>query len=375
MLKICLIVGSQKSNFCGVKNYTEQLAAALNSLGMSASVLAPAGWGFIAFKALLCRLTELQPDVLHVQYPSLGYRASLLPQLLGRTRAAPITVATIHEFSALPKSQQLAVHLFRLTAHARVFVSQYEKDCFQRHLRCTGINRVIPIGSNIPVSPEPAERCPVVVYFGQVRPSKGIERFLELAKLSTSQHLPFRFEVIGSAPEKFREYGNRLRSESSHYAEWKIGLNSSGVSRRLASSLAAYLPFPDGASERRGSLLASLSNGLPVISTVGPATGALSGHFLVAHSPAEALPHLLELMRNPHWSHALRARERVFARQFDWAAIAASHRDLYSAVLQTSAHLDGAASPSSSAQVASQQFLPTAPASATTRQPGSPNHF
>ena len=120
-----------------------------------------------------------------------------------------------------------------------------------------------------PLRERPAAR---VVYFGQIRPNKGLEQFLELANRSIASKRPFKFKIMGSVPGAHQGYMRSLRSACSPAVDWALDLSFADVAETLAASFAAYLPFPDGASERRGSLLAALANGLPVLSTFGSAT-------------------------------------------------------------------------------------------------------
>ncbi len=70
---------------------------------------------------------------------------------------------------------------------------------------------------------------------------------------------------------------------------WDIDLEEKEVCKILSEALFSYLPFPDGASERRGTLLAVLGNGLVTITTKGKhTTKEIEEVVLLANTPYEA---------------------------------------------------------------------------------------
>jgi glycosyltransferase involved in cell wall biosynthesis len=266
-------------------------------------------------------------DIVHVQYPSIGNRGSLCPHFLGMMKVATGVVVTLHEFSALPLSQRISTHLFRFTSDQLLFTVDTEAT---KYGRSWITKRVIHIGSNVPVFSPELPREPTVLYFGQIRPNKGLEEFLELASRSQQLGKAFKYIVIGSVPQRRATYFAALRASPTPGVEWLIDLPFEQVAELMAGSLAAYLPFPDGASYRRGSLLAALSNGLPPMTTVGPATPRdMLDILLPTHDWKEAIKHLDSLHADPGAALAFSRAGRIFAERFSWAQIARQHEMVY----------------------------------------------
>src|SRR5512146_1546660 len=266
---ICLVVGDNHTPHCGVKDYAGRLATALNNIGLTVELMAPADWGVKSFLGFCETLRQRRFDIVHVQYPSIGNRKSLCPHILGVMRVATGFVVTLHEYSALPALQRASTHMFRGTADSILFTTESE---MMKYGRSGVMQRAIPIGSNVPAFSSELQRLPNVLYFGQIRPGKGLEAFLELARYSLQLGKPFKYQVIGTIPHRRIAYYEALRAKSINGVEWLIDLQFDEVAQLMAGSLAAYLPFPDGAKYSRGSLLAALTNGLPVITTVDTAT-------------------------------------------------------------------------------------------------------
>ncbi len=334
-LKVALIVGDNHTPFCGVKNYTRSLAQALAERDIAAQVLTPKDWSATSVFAFARQLRKENYDIVHLQYPSIGYRGSLFPHFLGLMKVADVSVVTVHEYSALPRLQRISTQLFRGTARTVIFCSHYERSLYDRQLANIGAPQtVIPIGSNVPAAATDGSRDRTVVYFGQIRPNKGIEQFVELARRSMESQRQFSFHVMGSAPAAHQKYMWDLQ-QSAPEVRWSIDLEFAQVSEILARSFAAYLPFPDGASERRGSMLAALTNGLPVLSTIGAATPPeMLPSFLPSKGSDEALLLLDALAQDPERHAGLCSTSRIHAARYTWSSIAAQHELAYQEALR-----------------------------------------
>jgi glycosyltransferase involved in cell wall biosynthesis len=335
-LRVALIVGDNHTPFCGVKNYASSLAQALAERGIEAQVMTPKDWGAKSVLAFSTRLRKEGYNIVHLQYPSIGYRGSLFPHFLGLMNVADVSVVTVHEYSALPLVQRISTQLFRGTASAIMFCSHYERSLYDRQLANIGAPQtVIPIGSNVPAAATDGSRDRTVVYFGQIRPNKGIEQFIELARRSIELQRQFSFHIIGSSPVAHRKYLTELQQGTPEAVRWSIDLEFAQVSEILARSFAAYLPFPDGVSERRGSMLAALTNGLPVLSTIGAATPPeMLPSFLPTESSDEALSLLDELVDDPERHTRSCATSRRHGARYTWSSIAAQHEITYREALR-----------------------------------------
>jgi glycosyltransferase involved in cell wall biosynthesis len=112
---------------------------------------------------------------------------------------------------------------------------------------------------------------------------------------------------------------------------WDEGLPEAQVSQRLAAASIAYLPYPDGASERRATLKAALLNGVAVVTTQGPATPKdLENVVEFAGSPRHALEIILTLLSDELGRSRLGRQGVRYAEKFSWAKIAQDHNRIYS---------------------------------------------
>jgi glycosyltransferase involved in cell wall biosynthesis len=307
---------------CGVRDYAIRLAQALCDVGVNARIVAPPEWGLHGAAAFVRALRAERLDILHLQYPAVGFGPSLVPHFLGMVSAARGFVVTL---------QRAANKLFAATADSLIFTTDYEARAYAAGPGC----KIIPIGSNVPVHPQERQRDTTVLYFGQIRPNKGIEDFIELATLSASAGEPFRFAVIGTAPPKRVDYCAALRARAPSDLDWMADVPLEQVARAMAGAFAAVLPFPDGAGLRRGSLLAALLNGLPVVTKFGPSTtDELRSVLFQAPTVEAALDQLRALRAAPELARQRAAAGRALVQRFDWTTIAHRHDDVYRDILQ-----------------------------------------
>jgi glycosyltransferase involved in cell wall biosynthesis len=337
MRRVAIIVGDQKTLHCGVKDSARILARVLQNAGFAVDIIAPVSWRPADVIHLVRQIRNGKYDILHIQYPSIGYRYSIVPHLLGLFRLTRGTVVTLHEYSALKRPQRLSTQLFRLSAGVILFGSEFERARYNRRLGTLGSTQdIFPILSNVPAVPSTSGRDHSVVYFGQIRPHKGLEAFLELARLTVEQQRPFKFHIIGSVSESGRDYAQGLQEQAPEEIRWSFDLPFEDIGKILGQSFAAYLPFPDGASERRGSLLAAALNGLPILSRIGPATvPSLRALILAVDAPEQALVTLEHLAASPEDWQSISERALAYAQKSSWEDVGRSHAKAYNRLLRS----------------------------------------
>lgn len=151
---------------------------------------------------------------------------------------------------------------------------------------------VIPIGSNIdPVASDAYDRgraraelgafadTMLVGYFGFLNRSKGVLSLIRAAQRAIDDGQPIRLALIGGEPgssdptdvAQARAIARSVDELGLRRATHITGfLQPSELTDALLACDMLVLPFVDGASMRRGSLMAALAHGLPTISTFPP---------------------------------------------------------------------------------------------------------
>ncbi|NWG22026.1 MAG: glycosyltransferase family 4 protein [Chloroflexi bacterium] len=381
-MKIALLSAEYPPCPGGVGDYTRHLGMALAQRGHQVIVLtgtpgtvADGGtprvfrlaldrWNFRCWGAVRRALADLRPDVLHIQYQTGAYgmhpAINFLPGRLRMRADRPRIVVTAHDLLPpylFPKAGPLRDRVTRrLMIDADATVATNEEDAAQ--LCRWGVAEahrapeVIPIGANIGVAPPPgyergawrrhlgiAPDETLIAYFGLISRSKGLDTLVQALA-----HLPdtFRLLIIGgeaTAPSD-RAYAAEIRrriaaDDLTRRVIVTGHCHEADVSAHLLAADMAALPFADGASFRRGSLLAVLTHGIPTVTTRGAAALRDEEHALITPpGDATALAGAIVRLAN---DMMLRSRlgeaGRALAAPFSWPAIAARHEQLYRALL------------------------------------------
>jgi glycosyltransferase involved in cell wall biosynthesis len=201
-------------------------------------------------------------------------------------------VVTFHDLRVpylFPKAGPVRAWANRLLARsADATIATNQEDAAR--LRSWGVRRVrlVPIGSNIPDNPPPgysreawrSERgigpdTVLLAYFGFLNSTKGLDDLLH-ALASLREIGDFRLAMVGgglgSSDPTNRETAAQLDALARDLGVqdkllWTGYLSAREVSAALHAADMAVLPYADGASFRRGSLLAALEHGMAVVST------------------------------------------------------------------------------------------------------------
>jgi glycosyltransferase involved in cell wall biosynthesis len=381
---VAMVVGSYPPMPCGVGDYAAVLCRHLATQGLKIHVITsrgaadgPApptgvtvhadqpGWSIWRLGKLTRKLKEINPDVVHVQYPSSGFGKGLgpafLPSRLDAASFYPPVVATIHEYRISHYLRRMASRALAHDSEGLIFPCQFEKDIFfklNRSIeRMEKPARVIPVGPSLPPSPKMSDEMraqrrdarrrewgiydnrPIFFHFGLPSPSKGIDDLLlALGKLSR-EDFDHHLVIAGRFEPETDSFHRFIRSVT-----MKLGLMSSTtflgmvppeeVGDIMNACDVGLFPFRDGVSLRRTSWIAALIEDLPTITTEPveelPGLAESSIVRLVPRRNISALATaILEIGSNPKILENMRAGDNRLKARFSWPDIASRTIDFY----------------------------------------------
>jgi glycosyltransferase involved in cell wall biosynthesis len=140
---------------------------------------------------------------------------------------------------------------------------------------------LLPSPSNFPVVPVPQDHrarwkselglppeTTVLAYFGTLNAAKQPDWVFAAWRAARGAGIPTALAVIGGKPSPV------LSPEEKPFYRPLGFLDAASVSRALQAVDLLLLPFSDGVAERRTTITAGLAHGTPILTTVGPSTGA-----------------------------------------------------------------------------------------------------
>ena len=363
-MKIGLITGEFPPMPGGVGDFTKSLAERIRDCGHQVHILSRQGsaganlnistvrgWGPGCLPRIRAWTRRHRLDVVNLQYQTSAYDMSPFIHFLPAALDAPL-VTTFHDLrhpylfpKAGPLRDWIVLRLAR--ASAGIITTNQEDD-----RRLTGLpkRRLIPIGSSIPRADcsegdrakaqwgAPADDHTFVLgHFGFVNAAKGIDYLIEaLANLRAAGH-DLRLLFIG---EKRNNVGSA--ADAVYLAALEDRIERLGLAdaihwtgylpeREAAACFKAVdlmtLPFTDGASYRRSSLIAAIHCGCAILTTEPAVTidSFVQGEnlWLVPPASSDAIQGaILRLMRDRERLTRLRAGALQLSRHFDWDTIA-----------------------------------------------------
>lgn len=375
-MKIGIITGEYPPMQGGVGAYTRLLAHELTRQGHSVSLFSTqsaqeetlplmnevTGWGLSSLLAIKKWAQAQRLDILNLQFQTAAYQMSpwihFLPDFI---RHIPV-VTTFHDLrfpylfpKAGPLRNWIVMHLAR--SSAGVIVTNHEDMAQLQHLsRVT----MIPIGSNILHRPSAdfdamwwrekagiVDADMVLAYFGMINRSKGVDvLFRSLAALrgGLNVHLLMIGSRVGTSDRTNQGFALEIDELIADLGladcvHWTGFVSEQEVSCYLRCADAVVLPFLDGASFRRGSLMAAVYTGCPIITTEAVVSIPEFVHgenmLLVQVGDSAVLARAISnfYADMSHLSQSLREGALRLASRFEWSLVSNDYAKFFAGLL------------------------------------------
>lgn len=328
-----MICGTYPPESCGIGDYLFNITKQLEKdADIQLSYIVNINWSLFNFFKVLKKIKKINPNIIHIQYPSRGYGSSFMPQLISLYYK---TFVTIHEVSHSKLLRRLSLFFFSFRSKI-IFTNQFEYNAFKKmYPWFKNRYKIIPIGSNIhSYSSIPYDnRKKEIINFGQIRPKKGLEEVIKLAFLLKENKLNYKVVIMGQLLPEFESYYNILMMNKyyeSDYIEWRLNLSEKEISNNYSSASYAYLPFPDGVSERRGSFFAALACQTPIFTTIGnQTTDNIKNVINVVNTPEELIFKIKKYPNDYFYNKQNLPLINDILTKHSWESIVNEHKEFY----------------------------------------------
>ncbi len=297
-----------------------------------------------------------QLEAVNIQYQAAAYNmhaaANDLPRLL---RPYTTVVTTFHDLLfpyLFPKAGPLRkriVYQMARNSHGVIVTNLPDEQELRQQGKMPPISR-IPIGSNIAASPpEDFERSLwrtqhlhvppeifLVGYFGFINASKGVDTLAQAIRLLVDRGVNVELLIIGGQTGA----SDATNVEQADIAERLIGglgitqrvhwtgfVEQSLVSANLMACDVIALPYKDGVSLRRGTLMAALAHACPIVTTtpqipIPELRHGVEAWFVPPEQPAALAEALLHLWQDETLRQRLGQNAALLSKSFEWDNIA-----------------------------------------------------
>lgn len=358
---------------CGVGDYSSKLCEHLVRLGIRVQVLTSkharpdfylAGesllevhtridrWSWPALRIVEQTVRETKPDFILFQWPTANYGRSLavnfLPGILKKKFPEIPLLTTLHEFRYFrPWTQMRVIPALRYSDRVILVDPQDGENIKKKHTWVSARLRFIPIGSNVPPVAASFDRGQqrtvlgiqpkdfVVAFFGFANPPKGLETLFSAIRLLREKYPYVKLLLLPQLSSQVKYHQHLLQQlKKLDLIDHTIQLEYARprlAAEILAGADCAVLPFADGASLKRGSMLACLEQALPVITTIPKQKKYFpfldrKHMLLVPPGDVTAIIQAVEmLLQEPKLKKALSEQLREPLRAYAWDTIAKQH--------------------------------------------------
>ncbi len=376
-MRIGLVTGEYPPMEGGVGAFTHELALALRDLdqdiciltrklsdptpvpGITIVTVCERKWDWSTGGHVRALVVSQGLDIVNIQFQTAAYdmhpAIQWTPGLI--TSSGIPCITTFHDLRApylFPKAGPIRAWTVKRLARSSSGVIATDHADEEQLKSDWGVHRVrwIPIGSNVkPLDSARVDRRQIrselgvgreqllISYFGFLNETKGALTLVEALSQLVAQGIDAQVVMIGgragASDPTNRDYGKRVdeavkRLGLSERIRWSGFVDDVAVSEYFFASDLTALPYADGASLRRGTLMAALAHGRAIVTT-RPVSPELDGvvQAVPPGDPVALAGMIAEVWRDSQARSALERAALKASHQFGWAGIAHSTFDYF----------------------------------------------
>lgn len=358
-MRIGIVTGEYPPMQGGVGAYSSIFAQKLSDLGHEVRVFAPYGsrsasipitthkgrWGRGAMRKITAWAEAETLDLINLQFQTAAFGMSASVHFLPGFVAPLPVITTFHDLRfpyLFPKAGSLRPWIVQRLAKKSAGVIVTNQEDYEQ-VKYLPYSLLAPIGSNILTElPANYDRATwrrqagarpddlLVAHFGFINHSKGIETLLRATAILRAEGLPIKLVMIGgrtgSSDKSNVAYAKSVDKlidllDLGEHILWTGFVASDDVTAYLNAADVVALPFRDGASYRRGSLMAAIQHSCAIITTTPSTRMPLFTDKMLFVPPDDSpllAAALRDLYNNPGERDALRERVRDLHALFAW---------------------------------------------------------
>ncbi|MFA5033314.1 MAG: glycosyltransferase [bacterium] len=371
-MRICIISRTFPPTICGVGDYSYWLANTLESLNNEITVITTnktddekinvvsigENWNILKLHRILSIIRSVNPDFVIIQYVCQLYgTAGIIPNIvllvfLLKLKFKSITlVITFHELwipltfkdFILGVIQRLEAGFIVLMADTSIITTNTREQALKKLFSRAKIYK-IPVGSNIPskgklsLSLHYLKKDFTLGTFGRLHPERDLITIIRAIKIITARKYNVTLKIIGKIDQGII-YTTLLREIKDLGIEkniiWTDSCSAEEIEKHITNSDIYLSPEIDGASGRRGALMAALSLGVPIIAYGGKDTEKIfeNGENIILippRNPDILAQRIIELANDEKRRIILGERALdTFQKYFSWEIIGRNYEEIF----------------------------------------------
>jgi glycosyltransferase involved in cell wall biosynthesis len=351
-MRIGIITGEYPPLQGGIGGYTDILSKRLVSLGHEVFIFSESraeeqsipltktkSWGLGVILAIQKWVKANRLEILSLQFQTAAFGMSPIIHFLPHFVDIPF-VTTFHDLRfpyLFPKAgflrDWIVMHLAETSSG--VIVTNHEDYARVKHLKAA----LIPMGSTVLADEGDFDKTKwrptnefTIAHFGFINHTKGVDTLLKALATVTNVHLLMIGDRTGTADPTNAAYAKTIDALIAELGlesriRWTGFVSDADVFNYLRAVDAVVLPFRDGASFRRSSLMVAIHLGCIIITTkpsVSIPEFEQGQMLLVAPEDSAGLATAIQKLKDsPELRQSLQTKVKSLRQRFDWDAVAA----------------------------------------------------